>query len=406
MVNKIRINNGVLSATGLKTDNPIYVGTGAGETSQHDNTIVLNAQETAIDTTETNGFYVAPITNSSTSNYLYYNTTTKEITYDASITSSSSSSLTIDTEAIATSSNTRTAQVVDTGIFYQNGTQLRVQYKTSPTTFQDIIIGEFDITNPHITMLGDNPANVIQGTTYDDAGATAFDNVDGDLTSLINTSFTDSNDAGVQAVDTSTAGEKYLVTYSVSDTAGNIGSAIRTVNVIPAGFPITLSGPYTSSTNIDIGINLPSGIDEFTISFEVNLGYSNVYPTNFFFYGQESQYAATMCSIMPDGALHCGHYEENLIVSKSKIDIYFDGNYHTIVFARKSPTTPGFSSDIYIDGSLIVTGDLVNGSTNMTPTSTFEIAKTSGGFGDYVLESGMVIRNIVISDTFDPPEYD
>jgi hypothetical protein len=138
--------------------------------------------------------------------------------------SGSSSSLTIDTEANATSTATRTAQVVGTGIFYQNGTQLRVQYKSSSSNYQDVLIGAFDTTSPVITILGDNPASIIQGATYTDAGATAQDNVDGDITSAIQTTIN---------VDTSTTGTNYSVTYTVSDGAGNVATAIRAIHVVP-----------------------------------------------------------------------------------------------------------------------------------------------------------------------------
>lgn len=55
------------------------------------------------------------------------------------------------------------------------------------------------------------------GTTYVDPGATATDNVDGNITSRLSA-------FGVGAVDTSaptTASTPYLITYDVSDSAGN-----------------------------------------------------------------------------------------------------------------------------------------------------------------------------------------
>ncbi len=55
------------------------------------------------------------------------------------------------------------------------------------------------------------------GTTYVDPGATATDNIDGNITSRLST-------FGVGAVDTSaptTAKAPYLITYDVSDSAGN-----------------------------------------------------------------------------------------------------------------------------------------------------------------------------------------
>lgn len=55
------------------------------------------------------------------------------------------------------------------------------------------------------------------GSTYIDPGATATDNVDGNITSRLST-------FGLGAVDTTApnnASDPYLITYDVSDTAGN-----------------------------------------------------------------------------------------------------------------------------------------------------------------------------------------
>jgi alpha-amylase len=82
-------------------------------------------------------------------------------------------------------------------------------------------IGPDDIA-PVITINGDNPATVIKDSTYDDSGATALDNVDGDITDKI---FVEN------LVNTSTVG-KYTVTYTVTDKAGNSASEIREVNVV------------------------------------------------------------------------------------------------------------------------------------------------------------------------------
>jgi PKD repeat protein len=78
-----------------------------------------------------------------------------------------------------------------------------------------------DITPPVITLIGANPTNIILGTTYTDAGATANDDVDGDLTSSI---------VCVNNVNNTLKGS-YNVNYSVYDAAGNSASINRTVNV-------------------------------------------------------------------------------------------------------------------------------------------------------------------------------
>ncbi|NRA49074.1 MAG: DUF5011 domain-containing protein, partial [Phaeodactylibacter sp.] len=93
-------------------------------------------------------------------------------------------------------------------------------------------------TPPVITILGDNPATVTEGSTYSDAGATATDDTDGDITSSISVS---SN------VNTSAAGS-YTVTYDVSDAAGNNTQATRTVNVEEA-LPVLYSPRHFTTFN-------------------------------------------------------------------------------------------------------------------------------------------------------------
>ena len=79
-----------------------------------------------------------------------------------------------------------------------------------------------DTTKPVITLIGDAKVTTKQNETYTDAGAKATDNVDGDITSSIKTTST---------VNTSKLGT-YVVTYTVSDKAGNKSTKTRTVTVI------------------------------------------------------------------------------------------------------------------------------------------------------------------------------
>ncbi len=78
---------------------------------------------------------------------------------------------------------------------------------------------------PVITVLPPNPATVTIGQTYTDAGATANDPEEGNITSRIITN--------TSAVNTAVVGS-YQVTYTVSDSQGHTVSASRTVNVVPA----------------------------------------------------------------------------------------------------------------------------------------------------------------------------
>jgi hypothetical protein len=77
-----------------------------------------------------------------------------------------------------------------------------------------------DTTAPVITLIGSN-ASLFIGQTYTDAGATAEDEQDGNLTSSITVT---------NSVNTARRGS-YTVHYSVTDAAGNEGTADRTVTV-------------------------------------------------------------------------------------------------------------------------------------------------------------------------------
>ena len=79
-----------------------------------------------------------------------------------------------------------------------------------------------DTTRPIITILGANPVTIECGGVYADAGATAKDDKDGDITARI---VVENN------VDTPKAGT-YQVTYRVADAAGNAATATRTVKVV------------------------------------------------------------------------------------------------------------------------------------------------------------------------------
>jgi hypothetical protein len=90
-----------------------------------------------------------------------------------------------------------------------------------------------DITPPELTLLGSPTVTLQMGDAYTDAGASAVDNLDGDITARIVT---------MNPVDTSRTGT-YMVTYSVADRAGNNASITRTVIVQAADVSPDLTPP-------------------------------------------------------------------------------------------------------------------------------------------------------------------
>ena len=136
-------------------------------------------------------------------------------------------------------------------------TRMRVsmKYNSIPTaceTFQygevedytvNLGAGVLDTTAPVITLNGASTINLNVGDTYNELGATATDNVDGNLTSSI---------VITGSVNTSAVGT-YTVNYNVSDAAGNAATQVsRTVNVSDGTAPvITLNG--ASVINLTVG---------------------------------------------------------------------------------------------------------------------------------------------------------
>jgi hypothetical protein len=84
------------------------------------------------------------------------------------------------------------------------------------------VVNVTDDQAPVITILGEATVEVQLGEAYTDAGATASDNVDGDLTAFIT----------VESDLTTAVPGTYPITYRVADAAGNLAEAVRTVVVL------------------------------------------------------------------------------------------------------------------------------------------------------------------------------
>ena len=122
------------------------------------------------------------------------------------------------------------------------------------------VTADADATIPVITLEGANPQSIELGTAYSELGATATDNIDGDITNNI---VIDASN-----VDVDTEGD-YTVTYNVSDAAGNPADEVtRTVTITPdATIPvITLEGANPQSIELgtaysELGATATDNID-------------------------------------------------------------------------------------------------------------------------------------------------
>jgi len=146
---------------------------------------------------------------------------TAEDSIDGDITSSITSSGTVDTSTEGT---------------------YTIEYSVSDTAGNSVSITRTVVVSldlpPTITLTGSSTINLTVGDTFTDPGATATDNVDGDLTSSITTS---------GSVDTSSAGT-YVITYSVTDAAGNAATVVQRIVIVSAAVSNSGSISFVNGT--------------------------------------------------------------------------------------------------------------------------------------------------------------
>jgi hypothetical protein len=122
---------------------------------------------------------------------------------------------------------------VDTSIVGENILTYAVVDKAGNEASKTRVVNVVANAAPVVTLLGNNPDTVRQNDTYVDPGATATDDLDGNVTANITVTGN---------VDTSVA-KDYELVYSVTDSEGKTGSATRTVTVVEDKAPVvTLKG--------------------------------------------------------------------------------------------------------------------------------------------------------------------
>lgn len=104
-----------------------------------------------------------------------------------------------------------------------------------------------DTTKPTITLNGEEKVTVKLKEKYEDKGATAKDDIDGDITDKIKIEIK-KDEKVVNQIDTSKAGT-YTITYTVSDTAGNTATKTRTVIIADSSNTNTVTNSTNTNTS-------------------------------------------------------------------------------------------------------------------------------------------------------------
>jgi len=235
-----------------------------------------------------------------------------------------------------------------------------------------------DTTPPVITLLGNNPQVITTGTAYTELGATAMDNVDGDISGSI---MIDSS-----SVDTSTVGS-YSVTYDVTDSSGNAANTvIRTVTVQGAAPP-----PTQSPSGAWVGTSLSVAAADVFTSFEFNAtGGFTIGTTPYtatYSNGNAETRGVSAFYISGDNAWH--------ILVGTSATVTFETLPNTLSFWVRTETAGNISNiDIFDENGVLIR--------NVVPTNAYQMISVVRGAGQALIGSMVVTStsggDVVIDD--------
>jgi len=251
-----------------------------------------------------------------------------------------------------------------------------------------------DSIPPVIILLGDSITKVNAGGIYNDSGATAFDNIDGDITSRIKVS---------GSVDMLKLGSYYLY-YDVEDNAGNKAEQKRrTVTVVDTiGPTISINPPnpiniYAGTPYVEYGAiahdnldgNVTHKID--TINDSVNISVPGVYRVH---YRVQDNAGYKTDSVRVVNVLDFADTIAPVITLL--------GNNPTLLDIGQSYTEPGATAsdnkDGDITGRIVINDDSVNTSAQGTYRVHYTVSDNDGNT-DHEIRTVLVGANL---DTIPP----
>ena len=225
---------------------------------------------------------------------------------------------------------------------------------------------EVYVPSPKITIIGSNPYKLLIDSVYSDEGATATDEIDGDITNKISI---------VSNVDTTKEG-KYKVTYSVTNSLGKTTTLDRVVDVYIPLPVITILGEnpiilYKGQQYTDLGATATDEIDgdvsdsiTFTSNIDVN---------------KEGTYKVTYKATNSRGKEATA--DRNVIVRKSITKIELIGGAAVTILRGTPYTEAGFTATDEVDGDVTskVVVDLGNLNVNVAGNYTIKYSYTNSG---------------------------
>jgi prepilin-type N-terminal cleavage/methylation domain-containing protein len=267
----------------------------------------------------------------------------------------------------------------------------------------------FNLDNiaPVITMTGISPVTVSIGGPYNDAGATADDNIDGDITGNIVTT----NNVNVNVIGS------YYVRYNVSDTAGNTATQVeRTVNVVDNTGPTLVFNPngntiYAQNRSSTVTASDPSGVDTGSLKYQWTT--SLTAPTEVSFTLSFTNGSAINSPAGVNGGYYLWILAKDTIgnttIGRSNI-FNLDNTAPVIIMLGNSPVTvplggpysdAGATASDNIDGNItgnIVPTSTVNVNSEGTYTVTYNVSDQAGNAATPVVRTVNVVDMVLTYD--------
>lgn len=240
---------------------------------------------------------------------------------------------------------------------------------------------EVYIPSPVININGNKQIRVLIGDTYTDLGATAIDELDGDLTSKI---LTTSN------VDTSKAGT-YKITYTITNNLGKTTTAERTVVVYVPNPVIQIKGDnptfiYKNQAYVEAGATATDELDgDLTSGITIDAtALRNTIAGTY-----KIKYSVTNS----EGGI--GTAERTVIVKKSLTEIVLNGEDTVTLIKGASYTELGYTARDQVDGDVTSKVNVSFEGLNLNKVGSYTIkySYTNSGGDYYEVSRIIIVRN-------------
>jgi len=274
-------------------------------------------------------------------------------------------------------------------------------FNTTPIDQQTeiVVLSITDNTKPVITLNGNPTVTLDQGSVYVDVGATAQDDVDGDITSDIV--------IGGDTVDINTVGV-YTISYDVVDSAGNAADTVnRVVTIRDATKPVIILTGFASVTlDQDSEYDDPGATAFDNVDGDIT---SNIITTGLPI-DKSVVGAHTISYDVSDSAGNAAdtEYRTVNILDTTKPVITLNGNPGVGLLEGSLYDDPGAEAEDNVDGDItsdiVVGGDTVDTSVLGTYTISYDVSDSAGNAADTRYRT-VVVQAIPVVVVSENPEY-